>query len=61
VNIVNFYNLSDEDLAASMAAVAESPPLTDGQIDVISTLFGFTPVDVDVAHREACGVAPPMP
>jgi hypothetical protein len=44
-----------------MAAVAESPPLTDIQIAVVSTLVGLTRVDVDVARREASRVAPRMP
>ena len=59
MNFVNFYGLSDESLALSMAAVAKAPPLTAAQIDVIATLMGLTPVDVDVARPEAFRVAPP--
>lgn len=61
MDFVNFRGLTAEDLEASKAAVAEAPPLTAAQIDVISTLMGLTPVDVGVARREACRVAPPMP
>jgi hypothetical protein len=61
MDFVNFRGLTDEDLEAARAAMAEAPPLTAAQIHVISTLMGLTPVDVDVAHREACRVAPLMP
>jgi hypothetical protein len=40
MDLVNFRGLTDEDLEASSAAVAEAPPLTAAHIDVISTLMG---------------------
>lgn len=46
-DFVNFYNLDEASLELSKRAVAEAPPLTVAQIDLISTLFGFTPVDLD--------------
>ncbi len=44
-DFVNFFDLDEASLALCEAAVAEAPPLTDAQIDVISTLFGWTPVE----------------
>ena len=49
---MNFYNLSEEDVAASMAAVAESAPLTDEQIDLLAVTFGMTPSVAEVGPDE---------
>jgi hypothetical protein len=46
-DFVNFYDLDEASLELSKRAVAEAPALTVAQIDLISTLFGFTPVDLD--------------
>jgi hypothetical protein len=44
-DFVNFYDLDEASLELSRQAVAEAPPLTAAQIDVLSTLFGLTPVE----------------
>jgi|ERR1700757_5524919 len=46
-DFVNFYDLDEASLELSRRAVAEAPPLSQAQIDLISSLFGFTPVDLD--------------
>jgi hypothetical protein len=46
-DFVNFYDLDEASLELSRRAVAEAPPLTHAQIDLISSLFGFTPVEPD--------------
>jgi len=53
---VNFYGLDEASLELSMAAAAEAQPLTDAQLDVISSLIGLTPVDLDaVPHGQLVG------
>lgn len=44
-DFVNFFDLDEASLALSEAAVAEAPPLTAAQIDVLSMVFGWTPVE----------------
>jgi hypothetical protein len=57
-DFVNFYGLDEASLELSMAAVAEARPLTDAQLDVISSLIGFMPVDLDaVPHGQLVGGA----
>jgi hypothetical protein len=59
-DFVNFYDLDEASLGLSKRAVAEAPPLTVAQIDLISTLFGFTPVDLDaVPEGQLAGGAAP--
>jgi hypothetical protein len=41
----NPYGLCEEDVEASRRAVAEAPPLTLEQIDLIEQLFGWVCVD----------------
>jgi len=48
--IPNFFGLSPAGLALCEAALAEAPPLSDAEIDVISTLMGITPVNREPAH-----------
>jgi len=43
-DFVNFFDLDPASLELSRQAVAEAPPLGRKQIDVISTIFGWTPV-----------------
>jgi hypothetical protein len=44
---VNFFGLDEASLALCEAAVAEAPPLSPKQVDIIATLFGWTPVDIE--------------
>jgi hypothetical protein len=44
-DFVNFYNMDEASVELCKKALAEAPPLSAAQIDVISTLFGMTPVD----------------
>lgn len=49
---MNFYDLDEASLELSKAAVAEAPPLSPAATDVISTLLGITPADLQTAsHR----------
>jgi hypothetical protein len=44
-DIVNFFGLDEASLELCRQALAEVPPLKPAQISVISTLFGWVPVD----------------
>jgi hypothetical protein len=60
LDFVNFYDLDEASLELSKTAVAQAPPLTHAQIDLISSLFGFTPVDLDaVPEGQLAGGAAP--
>ncbi len=44
-DIVNFFDPDPASLELCRLALADAPPLSREQIDVISTIFGWTPVD----------------
>jgi hypothetical protein len=46
-DFVNFYELDDASVELSRRALEQAPPLTDAQLDLISSLIGLTPVDLD--------------
>jgi hypothetical protein len=46
-DFVNFYELDDASVELSRRALEQAQPLTDAQLDVISSLLGLTPVDLD--------------
>lgn len=46
--IINFTGLDGGSLALCAEALADAPPMDQAQIDVLSSLFGLAPVDLDV-------------
>jgi hypothetical protein len=57
-DFVNFYELDDASVERSRRALEQAQPLTDAQLDVISSLLGLTPVDLDVVpHGQLVGGA----
>src|ERR1700756_5260899 len=55
-DFVNFYELDDASVELSRRALEQAQPLTDAQLDVISSLLGLTPVDLDVVpHGQVVG------
>jgi len=46
--IDNFFGLGEASLALCEAQVAKAPPtLSDAQVDLIATLTGWTPVEIE--------------
>lgn len=43
----NYFGLSPESMALVEECLAKAPPLSQAEIDVISTIFGWTPADLD--------------
>jgi hypothetical protein len=59
-DFVNFYDLDDGSLWLSRGAVDQAPPLTATQFDVLSTLLGLVPADLDVVTHGEFGGSPAL-